>query len=87
MWRGACSLGYSRPPPFPSPLFQVQGDASVEVAWFKYMNKSQLGDPCVLSLKCNGPIDCVAYSSDCPTGACDGFGGRRFYRVGLTVWF
>ena len=36
----------------------------MEVAWFKYMNKSQLGDPCVLSLKCNGPIDCVAYSPD-----------------------
>ena len=62
---------------------RVVGDARAEVAWFRHLNKSQLGDPCVLTLKCNGPVDCVAYAPDgraLATGSGDGFGGR------LTVW-
>lgn len=39
-------------------------DVTVETAWFKYINKSQLGDPCVATLKCNGPVDCICYSPD-----------------------
>jgi WD40 repeat protein len=62
---------------------RIVGDAKAEVAWFKHLNKSQLGDPCVLTLKCNGPVDCVAYAPDgraLATGSGDGFGGR------LTIW-
>eukprot|EP00961_Rhodomonas_salina_P213386 2881879-Rhodomonas_salina.3 len=36
----------------------------VETAWFQYLNKSQLADPCQMSLKCNGPIDAVSYAPD-----------------------
>ena len=43
---------------------RIVGDATVETAWFKFLNKSQLGDPCLMNLKCNGPIECVAYSPD-----------------------
>ena len=62
---------------------RIVGDARAEVAWFKHLNKSQLGDPCALTLKCNGPVDCVAYAPDgraLATGSGDGFGGR------LTMW-
>jgi WD40 repeat protein len=62
---------------------RIVGDAKAEVAWFKHLNKSQLGDPCVLTLRCNGPVDCVVYAPDghrLATGAGDGFGGR------LSVW-
>ena len=38
------------------------------MAWFKYMNKSQLGDPCVQSIKCNGPIE--VRPASCCAGAC-----------------
>ena len=35
---------------------RIVGDATIETAWFKFLNKSQLGDPCLMNLKCNGPI-------------------------------
>ena len=49
----------------------------------RYLNKSQLGDPCTASLRCNGPIETVCYSPDgrrLASGSGDGFGGK------VTVW-
>jgi WD40 repeat protein len=55
----------------------------IETAWFKFLNKSQLGDPCLMNLKCNGAVECVAYAPDgrkVATGSGDGFGGK------VTIW-
>jgi hypothetical protein len=57
----------------------IVSDVTVETAWFKYINKSQLGDPCQATLKCNGPVECICYSPDgrkIASGSGDGFGGR-----------
>ena len=50
----------------------------MDVAWFKYMNKSQLGDPCVQSIKCNGPIE--VRPASCCAGAC---GSPRAVRLSV----
>ena len=62
---------------------RIVDDMEIDTAWFKFLNKSQLGDPCLMNLKCNGPIECVSYAPDgrkVATGSGDGFGGK------VTIW-